>query len=748
MKSEETRFQRIEKDIQMLLTSQDDSKEFLSSLRGQILQKYTPRQTRPTFFAFRPVGITTIILIMVVTSILIIGPQKVYASFMKLLGYVPGVGLVEQDSTIRILAEPVSLTRDGITVSVNQGILTANETRLEYGVSGVPLSAYPEGEMVTGCIEQPFLYLPDGSLISLSDPIPNDINTATFMMPCIFNTLPGTVPTNWSLDLQFIPAPPDFKILPVVDTHPTETPQEELKLTETEIAPTLTNNNPYATVSIEKYIETEDGYILLGVVRPDIAEGEWLQITGAATIQDVNDQKISYEYPMDIQYQQETDEPMNGGGSFAIQIKGAKIEFPITIGFSGVVISPVDPLATATITVDVGDNPQPGDVIEVNQTVDLAGYPVQLLTMTVDSRNGYSFHIDPGETLSSVSVQISGYNAVGAGGGAAWGGPFHTSLSYMELPTGQLEIVFDNPMRTTETEAWITSWQPENDRVFEDDGLSQNVCWDANTLSSIPTITSGLVGKVIVTQTSPQLEIVTSNFDGSQMEVLSQGNAKAALSLDGNYVAYTSEEGIVIKNLLNDETTLINGQFGRFILWSPDGSKIANVRYGEVNGIVVMNADGSNQQQLTNLGYEELAGWSPDGSVIYFAIPGAGGDGFMLRSVSITTGESKDVFVLENSSMKAPWSSISPDGNWIAYRAKDNASLYIKNMDGSPARLVLDKSGIAINGITWEKAGYLLGVSLITEQNQEGEIFIIAPDSCETYRLTGVSGMLDAVYIP
>ncbi len=54
-----------------------------------------------------------------------------------------------------------------------------------------------------------------------------------------------------------------------------------------------------------EYIETEDGYILLGVVRPEIAEGEWLQITGAATIRDANDQKISYEYPMDIQYQQD-----------------------------------------------------------------------------------------------------------------------------------------------------------------------------------------------------------------------------------------------------------------------------------------------------------------------------------------------------------------------------------------------------------------------------------------------------------
>ncbi|MBW6472370.1 MAG: hypothetical protein K0B14_04535 [Anaerolineaceae bacterium] len=748
MKSEELRFQRIEKDIQKLLIPQDDSKEFLSSLRGQILQKYTPRQTRSTFFAFKPVWITTIILIMAVTSILVIGPQKVYASFMKWLGYIPGVGLVEQDSTIRILAEPVRLTQDGITISVNQAILTESETRLEYGISGVPLSAYPEGEAVTGCIVQPFLQLPDGTEISLSDPIPYEFNTATFIMPCIFNTLPGLVPTDWRLKLQFVPAPSDFKILPVVDTHPIKPPQEELKLTETEFTPTITENNPYASVSIEKYIETEDGYILLGVVRPEIATGEWLQITCPAVIHDSNKQKISYEYPMDIQYQNQVDEPTNGGGSFAVQIKGAGVTFPVSIDFSGVVISPVDPQATAKLTVQVGENPQPGDVIEINQTVDLAGYPIKLLTMTVDSRNGYSFHIDPGDTLSSVSVQISGNQAIGGGGGAAWGGPFHTSLSYMELPTGQLEIVFGNPMKTSEIETWTTTWKPENERVFEDNGQSKNLCWDANTLNTIPELASGLNGKVVVTRTNPQLEIILSSFEGSNQQVLSQGNAKAALSRDGNYLAFTSEKGIVIMNLRNNETTLINGQFGRSIIFSPDGTRIANVRSGAMDGIVVMNIDGSNQHQLTNLGYEELAGWSPDGNLIYYAIPGASGNGFMLRSVNIITGDSKDVFALENSSMKASWSSISPDGNWIAYRAKDNASLYLKNLDGSPARLVLDNPAIAINGITWDKGGQLLGVSLITEQNQEGEIFIIAPDSCETYHLTGVSGMLDAVYIP
>ncbi len=77
-------------------------------------------------------------------------------------------------------------------------------------------------------------------------------------------------------------------------------------------------------------------------------------------------------------------EPMNGGGSFAIQIKGEGVAFPITIGFSGVVITPVDPLATARLTVDVGENPLPGDLIEVNQTVDLVGYPIQLLSLSIE----------------------------------------------------------------------------------------------------------------------------------------------------------------------------------------------------------------------------------------------------------------------------------------------------------------------------------------------------------------------------
>ncbi len=34
------------------------------------------------------------------------------------LGYIPGTGIVEQGAPIRVLAEPVSLTRDGITLTI------------------------------------------------------------------------------------------------------------------------------------------------------------------------------------------------------------------------------------------------------------------------------------------------------------------------------------------------------------------------------------------------------------------------------------------------------------------------------------------------------------------------------------------------------------------------------------------------------------------------------------------------------
>jgi len=103
------------------------------------------------------------------------------------------------------------------------------------------------------------------------------------------------------------------------------------------------------------------------------------------------------------------------------------------------------------------------------------------------------------------------------------------------------------------------------------------------------------------------------------------------------------------------------------------------VNSGDLYGVFLINSDGKNTKaSLSNLGYETIADWSPEGSILYYAIPGSTGDGFLLRSVDVSTGNTKDLFVLENSSLKAPMPAVSPDGKWIAYRASDNSSLLSK----------------------------------------------------------------------
>jgi Tol biopolymer transport system component len=174
------------------------------------------------------------------------------------------------------------------------------------------------------------------------------------------------------------------------------------------------------------------------------------------------------------------------------------------------------------------------------------------------------------------------------------------------------------------------------------------------------------------------------------------------------------------------------------------------VTSGGPYGIFVASTDGSSQRQLTNLGYESIAGWSLDGTQLYYAIPDSSNNGFLLKAVDVASGDVHDLFVLENSSRKAPLPTISPDGNWIAYRGSDNGSLYIMRMDGTQGRLVVEKPSVdyAISGIVWEPSGSLIGVSMLTPENPDGEIILVQWDGCEAYQITTLHGELDGLLIP
>jgi hypothetical protein len=119
-------------------------KDFVAQVYRELMQRADARsRKRRSSLRLRPAwSIMFVILALLMIGTLVIGPQRVYAEVLKFIGiYVPGVGVVEEGTSIRVLAEPVTQTRDGITVTVHEAYLTDEKTIILYSIQNVPNSA-------------------------------------------------------------------------------------------------------------------------------------------------------------------------------------------------------------------------------------------------------------------------------------------------------------------------------------------------------------------------------------------------------------------------------------------------------------------------------------------------------------------------------------------------------------------------------------------------------------------------------
>ena len=122
-------------------------------------------------------------------------------------------------------------------------------------------------------------------------------------------------------------------------------------------------------------------------------------------------------------------------------------------------------------------------------------------------------------------------------------------------------------------------------------------------------------------------QVFEANSDGTGMARLVPGGYEASWSSTGK-IAYTgtvepSNAEIFVANADGSgahNVTNAPGYDDDSAVWSPDGTKIAFVRfYGGAGEIFVMNADGSGQTDLTNdPANDGDPTWSPDGSKIAF----------------------------------------------------------------------------------------------------------------------------------
>src|SRR5690606_20215222 len=134
-------------------------------------------------------------------------------------------GLVDTSSPFRQLAEPVSDTRDGVTLDIQSAFLSADQTIITYAMSALPAEMKSARFGDPECLTPAYLILsdgrkveasstsggptPDGSYannIRFSDPVPANFNQATLVFPCLEGAAQGMGPEDWQFALAFKPA--------------------------------------------------------------------------------------------------------------------------------------------------------------------------------------------------------------------------------------------------------------------------------------------------------------------------------------------------------------------------------------------------------------------------------------------------------------------------------------------------------------------------------------------------------------
>jgi hypothetical protein len=437
---------------------------FVQKLRATLREKATMKTRRKTIL-FRPAWAALALVLALLLAGFAIGPQRVAAAIQKWFGYIPGFGLV-RNGDLRVVDGPVSITQEGVTLTVTEAILSDEKTLVKYSMEGIPIT---EAEIMSSefhdqCFgTEPILRLPDGSQANLmgwgstflsptGQPVydieltfaslPADVSDATLVVTCVEHSLGDEVPQNWEVPLHFVPAPPEMTVQPVLDV-PTPTAQAEPGLVPAQDG-----------MDVRQVIPTAGGAILSGTIRvipPDgytVSEG--FGYFGDMFVTDAAGQEFACGFPPDdFQIIDPASLPA-GTFAWACDVTGEGMHWPLTVTLNSVeAIGPA--LPPSTFQFDVGSDPQPDQVWQIEKDVTLGTKTVHIVSIQRTTReslqrlNGYvfTFVADPDMNFG---VTLDGYQSMGGGGGAdvdnSGHGLVYQGLGYPDpVPSGLLTVI-------------------------------------------------------------------------------------------------------------------------------------------------------------------------------------------------------------------------------------------------------------------------------------------------------------------
>jgi len=386
----------------------------------------------------------------------------------KSLGYIPGLGVVDQNTSLRVLTEPVSQTRDGITVTVEKGTIDAEKTILRVSVVGVDATGGPYCDKPSI-----LLHLADGTTLEenggygnigdISQPgytnlitfpaLPAGTDDVTLEIPCLWRV---TKPENWKIPLYFMPAD-GTEVNPVI-----ELPSEELT-TLTVFETVQPVESPYGiSLALEKVVPLDDGYLLIGSLRwtdKTVNIGPYFDNSYNLHTVDSNGQVVVLEEPE--QSAQDLLPPVEAGSlvtQWIYKISGKQHAWPLTLTTNAY----ADINANVSFTFDPGPNPHKEQVWQLGQELTVNGHVIQLLSATWQERGGSIASLEF-ETASDDSAVIgldmedilyrSEQHLCGGGGEKP-------AVVYCEALAPEQRTLTITSIRLLVSGPWQVTWQP------------------------------------------------------------------------------------------------------------------------------------------------------------------------------------------------------------------------------------------------------------------------------------------------
>lgn len=690
----------------------------------------------------------------------------VASALRGLIGYIPGVGRVDQSAPLRVLAGPVTSEREGYTITIDSAVLDAAHTVLNYRVLGQFPSWSDPMYQPRMCMDPSFLRLPDGSTLiypsrtrstgggesswqDIFPALPAQVNQAVLVLPCLGELRAGEGPTDWEIPLAFAPAPPEMTVFPVVEPPVQQSTPLSTTSVPADSGTTVLTPTAGWQLTVDGAAALDEGIYLQAALHweADSTFSEVEIFPDAVHVYDAMDREVP-AWTVDSAPSFSPAE----NRSLPLNLQTMTVSSPgparLVLDYVGVRTSPF-----AIFSFDVGSSPQPGQKWAVNQELQIDGRSLRIVSAEYVQTGANEpallmLYLESDSGILSVIARDKDRQTAGSAGSPAGENvPFRAGWYYENgFPEGQVTVEISSVVVRKEG-PWQVTWMPPAGTAQPAaQPRAAGVCDDAEVqqlpVSDLP---AGTGGRVLITESGENFDLFISNLDGSGRTAVGNGLIPD-LSPDGKRLVFRGiQGGLYIVDVDGGSPILLTSPVQDNVYhvwpkWSPDGQQIAFDRViDHQSEIDVMNADGSGQRvMLASEGDESLLGWAPDGQQIIYRLTLP--EHISVRVFDIATGQQREAALLPLEGIQI---SLSPDAKRIVFLS--DRGLFLQAMDGSDPILLRSDSGMFSSPVWSPDGQWILLAYLDGANNATAAHILLQPESCQLVRFnTPLGAMVNA----